>query len=222
MKWDSMPKTEIGAWCKVCKSSVIDFSEMSTESIIKYIENHNGRICGKIQVQKFNTKHTNQNFNNWKIVLAGILVFIGVNQSTANPKSNQPQDNSPLNLPSGITVSLIQKTVFSDSVVIGHLLDSETKDPIPGAMVWIKETSFGTTSDLEGKFSLEIPENIRKKKFKIIISFIGYINEVVEISPKDLPFEAIIELKEDRTPLIGEIIITRSPKRWWQFWRKKY
>ncbi|TRX51206.1 TonB-dependent receptor [Fulvivirga sp. M361] len=60
--------------------------------------------------------------------------------------------------------------------VQGTVLD-EMGDPLPGASVIIKGTSKGTSTDLNGTFSLEVDEND-----VLIISFIGYSKKEVAVS----------------------------------------
>lgn len=61
----------------------------------------------------------------------------------------------------------------------GVVLDAVTNKTLPGASVVMKEnTSIGVVSDLDGKFSLEIPDGISA----ILVSFIGYDTETYSLS----------------------------------------
>lgn len=52
----------------------------------------------------------------------------------------------------------------------GQVLDSKTNEPLIGATVYIKETTVGTTTDVEGNFTLQVDD----ENAIIAVSFIGY------------------------------------------------
>jgi hypothetical protein len=81
------------------------------------------------------------------------------------------------------------------SQVYGHIYDSKTKEPIPGATIMIKGTSIGTTSDMNGAYSLSVPQN----GGLLSISFIGYKQEETPITNQQMDFqleEEVLALQE--------------------------
>lgn len=54
--------------------------------------------------------------------------------------------------------------------LIGHVSDSETGLPLPYATVQVKENNTGTTTNSDGRFSLELP----KGEYSVTVSFVGY------------------------------------------------
>ena len=62
--------------------------------------------------------------------------------------------------------------------VSGIVRNSEDGMPLPGASVLIKGTTIGTTTDINGKYDLTIPNNSRQ----IIFSFIGTISQELTIT----------------------------------------
>lgn len=60
--------------------------------------------------------------------------------------------------------------------VSGSVLD-EKGEPLPGATILAKGSSTGTVTDMDGKFSLEVPDDIQS----ILVSFIGYETKEVSI-----------------------------------------
>lgn len=62
-------------------------------------------------------------------------------------------------------------------VVSGTVVDGETGEPLVGVSIVVAETTVGTTTDVEGRYSLSLPEGAQK----LIFSFIGYVNEEVLI-----------------------------------------
>ena len=84
---------------------------------------------------------------------------------------------------------------LAQDVFTGTVVD-ENGEPIIGASVKIEGTSTGTITDLDGKFSLAIPDGKRLE-----ISYIGYITQTVD----DLKNTRII-LRED-TQQLEEVVV---------------
>ena len=66
-------------------------------------------------------------------------------------------------------------SVLAQSTVDGVVVDSKTKQPLPGVNVIVQGTQAGTSTDFDGKFKL----SKLKKGDKLVFSFIGYKNEVI-------------------------------------------
>lgn len=82
-------------------------------------------------------------------------------------------------------------------MVQGVVLDSN-QEPVIGANVLVKGTTVGTITDIEGRFTLEVPNNA-----VLVVSYIGYLStELVPGSKTDLT----ISLKEDSQNL-DEIVV---------------
>ncbi len=73
-------------------------------------------------------------------------------------------------------VSEASVDVREDRMIQGQVLD-ENGDPMPGATVMIKDTSIGTFTDVNGNFSLSIPDG----SLSLIVSFTGYKPQEVSI-----------------------------------------
>jgi hypothetical protein len=54
--------------------------------------------------------------------------------------------------------------------VSGHIYDIDTEEPLPYATVMVKGTSIGTVTDINGAYSISIPQN----GGQLIISYVGY------------------------------------------------
>jgi iron complex outermembrane receptor protein len=68
------------------------------------------------------------------------------------------------------------KTVAPLGVITGTVLD-ENGTPLPGASVLVKGTTTGTVTDLDGKFSLDVPANAI-----LVISYLGYDSKEVSVN----------------------------------------
>jgi thiol-disulfide isomerase/thioredoxin len=93
----------------------------------------------------------------------------------------------------------------------GVLLDAETREPVPYASIGVVGLSVGTTSNLEGSFSLKIPATVAARSFSIKISCVGFESEVI-VDPVG-PLQ--IKLKPSRT-VLREVLVfdkTLSPEQ---------
>jgi TonB-dependent SusC/RagA subfamily outer membrane receptor len=66
-------------------------------------------------------------------------------------------------------------------IISGYVYDEEG-NPIPGVNVVVKGTTFGTVTNFDGYYSLNVPTD----RNELLFSFIGYNEEVVDISYKDV------------------------------------
>ena len=69
---------------------------------------------------------------------------------------------------------------LAQRILTGKVLDSNTKEPLIGANVTEYKNSNGTTTDLEGNFSLQISANT----VQLEISYVGYMTQLVTIDDR--------------------------------------
>ncbi len=72
------------------------------------------------------------------------------------------------------------KTVKKKSKLTGQIFD-DTKQPVIGANVYIKELEVGAVTDVNGKFSIEIPNG----NYKVAVSYVGFKNHEKHITISD-------------------------------------
>jgi TonB-dependent starch-binding outer membrane protein SusC len=68
-----------------------------------------------------------------------------------------------------------------ERTITGKVLD-ETGSPLLGATVSIKGTTKGTVTDLDGKYSIQVPSS----GGTLIVSYVGYLSKEVEIGASDI------------------------------------
>ncbi len=86
-----------------------------------------------------------------------------------------------------------------DVLITGTVID-KTNDPLPGVSVFYKGTSIGTATDIDGNFSLRIPE----RKGELVFSYIGYKPLTVPVGTKSI---LNVTLSED-TQVLDEVVVT--------------
>ncbi|MBS3776731.1 MAG: TonB-dependent receptor, partial [Bacteroidales bacterium] len=77
--------------------------------------------------------------------------------------------------------------------VNGTVTDARTGDPLPGVNIVVEGTTTGTTTDMEGDYTLEAPADAT-----LIFSFVGYQEQSVEINGRQ---EINIEMEQAVTEL---------------------
>lgn len=90
--------------------------------------------------------------------------------------------------------------VGQGATVSGTIIDSETKEPLPGATVVIKGTTVGTTADVDGKFSISTD----KANAVLVVSFVGYSTAE---SPVDNRTIINFELKPSSLLSLDEVVV---------------
>jgi hypothetical protein len=103
---------------------------------------------------------------------------------------------------------------FGQFTITGIVIDSTTRDPLPGASVYCQNTTLGTITNKQGEFSLEL----KSGGYELIISYTGYQTNTIRISNAATDKLEIPMSKEDKS--LGEVIIRSSnevPDGW-----KKY
>ncbi|MFA8300266.1 MAG: DUF5686 family protein [Hyphomicrobiales bacterium] len=85
--------------------------------------------------------------------------------------------------------------------IIGKVLDAQTLEPLPFVNVLLKNTNVGTTTDFEGRFSIETTV----KSDSLLASYIGYKSYKVKI--KNYSFQELEILMQSNNITLEEVII---------------
>jgi len=91
---------------------------------------------------------------------------------------------------------------FTGDYVRGMVID-DTGEALPFANVFIKEASKGTTTDLDGKFSLEIPN----KDFTLSVNYTGYNPIELEYSIAASIPDPLIVIMNDEGVQLDEVVV---------------
>jgi hypothetical protein len=105
--------------------------------------------------------------------------------------------------------------VLAQKTIKGAVLDAETNKPIPGASVFLSNTSIGTTADGAGRFELSIPNG----RYDLIISSIGYETLTESVLSSTLKDFITIKLKS-RAQEMETVIVEPFEKNGWEKWGK--
>jgi hypothetical protein len=224
-EWTSMTKTDIGKFCSHCSKTVIDFTQLTDNEVLKIIELNSDKLCGRLTQEQLNrAMQLHQPTNNsrlYKILAGFLLVGASENLLAANNQKSQQEIVSIVNNNKIIQTTEIKSELTKDSlknVVQGLVIDAKTKEPISFASVLIKDKKIGTPTDIVGRFKLVIPDSLVTDRIYLIIASVGYERTEIVINGKDLPITQNFIITPEEQVLMGEVVIVKK-KKWWQ--RKK-
>jgi len=95
----------------------------------------------------------------------------------------------------GLIISVlltVQTMVIGQSVLSGVITDAENQTPLIGVTVSVKETTNGTTTDLEGKYQLDLPKGTKI----IVFSYVGFTSIEKEV------------VSDGQTPIVLDLILS--------------
>lgn len=99
-----------------------------------------------------------------------------------------------------VCLCALASVVTAQTTVTGRVLDgAANNEPAIGASVLVAGTQVGTITDIDGNFSLEVPEG----KFILQISMVGYKTQVVNIRGK----ERIDVMLQEDTQVMEEVVV---------------
>ena len=90
----------------------------------------------------------------------------------------------------------------SSQIVQGVVRDDATKEPVAGAQVWIKDSSYGTITDAEGRYSIKY----EGKYATLCVSFFGYEDVETDLAGKNQTADIFMKegaLAIDETVVVG-------------------
>ena len=121
-----------------------------------------------------------------------------------------------------VLLMFFAQLIFSQITVNGTLTDADTGDPLVGASVRVKDSDKGTITDLDGKFSLEVPS----KNSILAFSYIGYVPQEVVVGdnrsfnialkPSNVNLEEVVvvgygtQKKENLTGAVSTVNVSKT------------
>src|SRR5690606_22050289 len=87
----------------------------------------------------------------------------------------------------GVPRTNLLSPITEDITVTGTVVD-ENGEPVPGATVSIPGTGIGTATDIDGRYSLSVPEGST-----LVFSFIGFETQSIEVGAQSIVNVTLIE-----------------------------
>ena len=132
---------------------------------------------------------------------------VPVTLSSANPnRSNIAPQLKTYWLDYGLSAPAYNIDSDGSNVVSGKIVSADDGDPMIGATVTVKGTNLGTVSDIDGNYSIVLPQNSRQLTF----SYIGYLSQTRTVDPGST---LNIRLQEDQAALQEVVVVGYGTSR---------
>lgn len=93
--------------------------------------------------------------------------------------------------------------------ISGRISDAKNDSPLPGASILIKGTYLWAVSDTKGEFTIE---GLQDGNYLLEVSFLGYVQETIEINVNQSLKGLSIKLKENTLALDDVVVTAQAPK----------
>lgn len=108
---------------------------------------------------------------------------------------------------------------YSQNIIQGRIVNQETKEGVPGAHVFIDNSTLSTSSDASGSFVL----NKRKfLNFNLVFSAMGYETKIVPIKPNSFNEDSLLVKLTSKPIEIAQVEVLAPMKDGWKVWGKKF
>jgi len=230
--WDSMPACAKGRHCSKCNETIKDFRGLTDwEIAVKHSKSKN-RVCGIYDENRLygkeNTIKSNWNYNKLKMAaLVGILASSTVTNGQRNisdrnsnllitpikstPNKINPNNHKDLNTPNNKLDSI---------KVVSGIIINESKELLIGVNVIIEGTENGTITDIDGKFHLNVANELAENDtITLIFQYIGFgrEEEIITSSKFSKDKELVLNVTMDQRVELTSFGVRRLPwyKRIW-------
>ncbi|RMG54486.1 MAG: TonB-dependent receptor [Gammaproteobacteria bacterium] len=94
---------------------------------------------------------------------------------------------------------LLSHWALAQFTVSGKVTDTNG-EPLIGATVLLKGTTIGTVTDLDGMFTLDVPQD----RGTVVISYTGYETKEIEVSPQNRELNVVLEFASEA---LSEVVV---------------
>lgn len=206
-EWDAMPEHGEGRLCEACDRTLIDFTSLSEQEILNLQIANDFKLCGsytRTQIDRIHRYHLLQESKRktpWLVSLlmgGGVLAPVLSNaQAPFATDSLITQSPAIPGVPGNIQLPLLTtKNISLDSIYVsGTVVDINSGETLPFAIIRIEGVEGQTFSDIDGRFELALPAkqatyniNVWLEGYKdstVVLSQTNIQNKVIELEPLD-------------------------------------
>jgi hypothetical protein len=208
--WHSMSPNENGKFCNSCQKNIVDFTILSNTQILDLLASSTS-ICGRIsqtQMDKINSTTAYRSAFSWrKFSVAAALVSLA---SSFKAEAKAPVVKSLTEQGTvfhSTPLSANADTSITYKKIYGKITEEGDTTGIPGVTIFIKGTNVHTVTNVEGKYSLNVPV---LETTILVASYIGYntIETKLEISKPAQQYNLVLKMS---ATMLGEIVAIKRP-----------
>ena len=225
--WEDMELCQAGRKCSKCSHIITDFRGMSEWEIAVIHANSDQKVCGLYDNKFFGSAKTPKfRTQLGRLSLPTVFSLLSLTISTdSSAQIAEPQeqiDSIKNNKYNTKEKTEHPKTISDSTKIIRGFIYDEYSEPIIGGNIVAEGTNYGTITERDGSFTLDVTNELRKESaIVLIVSYTGYGKQYIEVANKD--FNNKIELSLQPIVIHGNEMITSFgikreslPKRVWR------
>jgi hypothetical protein len=227
-KWENFSITGFGGYCSSCERIVVDFTKMSDEQLVDFFASKRAHTCGRFrreQLKVYSVTPLVKLRPGLTVLKAGLLslLLLLINKNTSAQITNDKATREVVHQPDHGTHA-DWKTI-EGIILKGTVVSAEDKSALPGVNVLLKETTIGTVTDADGRFTF--PERLKGGDV-LVFTFIGLDTKEYIVRESNVEnFEMNISLSMCMMVTMGEVqvdgLYSAQPKpSLWQRIRKLF
>lgn len=114
----------------------------------------------------------------YSVILLCCLQLISFDQTLASPRYDPDltRENKELK------IEKLEERVNDNIIVNGKIISDENREPIPGVTVLVKGTTTGTVTDVDGNYSIDVPD----ENGTLVFSSIGYVSQEIPVNSQSV------------------------------------
>lgn len=210
--WASMTPNEQGRYCDSCQKSVIDFTHLTDNEILKMISANPNGLCGQFRESQLNRKvvETKLSGKNSKLnaLVAGIMVATGA--GTVSAQSTDTTTYHPIVVidekhPTGPVCIRTITNETREVVVNVIVMDSLNNIPLRNAFVYLPGSDVRVVTDSTGHATLTIPDSLANETITVMVQRSGFERKTISVDSSvrsSTPF--IVQLIEEERKFMGK------------------
>ncbi len=210
--WQAMTPDQQGRFCTRCQKTVVDFTAMTDTGVLAHLQQTDEPGCGRFRPDQLNrtmVEPLNRRVSRWQwasLLLAGWLSSQAVQAQSGRPKTSYTILPRLVNRASLDTSS---QGLMPDGTMIlkGRVIDIISQQPLVGANVVIKNTSYRTTTDSTGAFRLAAQAVHVDSAIQLVTSSIAFVNQELTVTAYMAGQSLLFGLHEASTT-VDEIVCT--------------
>lgn len=198
--WETMSPADKGRFCSACQKTVLDFTNAPDRLILQTLQSQTN-ACGRFRPDQLNRDLISQKSKPklWGGALATLLTLLslGADEIQAQEKPRTDQTDARKNQHKmGETAAVV-------AVSVSGMVQDRSGLPIPTASVTNLRTSQSTTTDFDGKFTIDA-----KPTDTLEISFLGYKSLKQALTATNPNQILTLKMHEE---YLGGVIVTGKP-----------
>lgn len=210
--WHNFTSTPQGGYCSICRKEVIDFTHWSESQIQNYFKNRNQATCGRFrkdQLKSYSLSPAQRRYKFLPLSVLGLTLLLTPNETDGAARKMARMEIISFEKDSEHN-EITRRDTLKSKTVSGAIKAEDDQSALPGVTVSVKGTDLSTVSDIDGKFTLKIPDP--RESDLLVFSFIGYESVEKTVTESNAIF---VTLKPD-VALLGEVVMVGGVcvRRW--------